>query len=396
MELELNRIWTIVVALACIELGKRLNRKFSWLEKGNIPPSVSAGLVVSLLLALVREFGWLDVSLDPVPRDSLLLVFFASLGFGAHLGKLASAGKGTLMVCIAIVVLIFTQNIIGMGVAKAFGQPAELGLFCGSIAFLGGHGTAVAWSNTEMAHSINGAFELGVGSATLGLVLGGLVAGPVAMFLSRRNTEEIKHSTLFEKDVVVEVERDHVFSSDRWIISLLFILACVAIGIPMREWLVSQGKSIPPFLAVMLVAVALTNIADLVNKPMDKEVSDLVGTVSLRIFLAMAMLSLDWGELAEYLPLLITASILQVVGILIITYFLVYLSFGKGNEGSSAAGGFIGFGLGAMPVGLAVIRRLTDTFGDCPRAILSLTLAASLFCDTANAVLISALFKWLG
>jgi ESS family glutamate:Na+ symporter len=262
MQLELNRVWTIVIAIACIELGKRLNRKFIWLEKGNIPPAVSAGLLISLLLAGLRSLGWLDLSLDPVPRDALLLVFFASLGFGAHLGKLASAGKGTLVICIAILALIFTQNLIGVGMAKVFGHPEELGLFCGSIAFLGGHGTAVAWANTDMAISMNGAFELGVGSATLGLVLGGLVAGPVSMFLSKRGTQDIVHATVFEKNAPVKYKREHVFSSDRWLICLLFVLACVAIGLPIREWLNERGTSVPPFLAVMLIAVVITNIAD--------------------------------------------------------------------------------------------------------------------------------------
>lgn len=396
MNLELNRVWTIVVALACIELGKWLNRKFIWLEKGNIPPAVSAGLLISLILAGVRSLGWLDLSLDPVPRDALLLVFFASLGFGAHLGKLASAGKGTLVICLAILALIFTQNFIGIAMAKLFGHPDELGLFSGSIAFLGGHGTAVAWANTDMASSMSGAFELGVGSATMGLVLGGLVAGPVSMFLMKRKTEDIVHATVFEKDAPVVIQREHVFSSNRWLICLLFVLVCVAIGVPIREWLNERGTSIPAFLAVMLIAVLITNIADLIKKPMDEEVSDLIGTISLRIFLAMAMLSLDWGELARYLPMLLCASALQVTAIIGIAYFIVYKLFGRGHEGACAAGGFIGFGLGAMPVGLAVIRRLTETFGSCPKAILAITLAASLFCDTANAVLISAFFKWFG
>ena len=61
-----------------------------------------------------------------------------------------------------------------------------------------------------------------------------------------------------------------------------------------------------------------------------------------------------------------------------------------------ACGGFIGFGMGAMPIGLAVMRRLQATFGDAPRAMLAITLAASLFTDTANALILTALLRWLG
>jgi ESS family glutamate:Na+ symporter len=49
-----------------------------------------------------------------------------------------------------------------------------------------------------------------------------------------------------------------------------------------------------------------------------------------------------------------------------------------------------------MPVGLAVMRRLNTTFGDTPRALLAITLAASLYTDTANALILAAFFRWLG
>jgi ESS family glutamate:Na+ symporter len=49
-----------------------------------------------------------------------------------------------------------------------------------------------------------------------------------------------------------------------------------------------------------------------------------------------------------------------------------------------------------MPVGLAVMRRLGLQFGDTPRALLAITLAASLFTDVANALGITGFFRWLG
>jgi ESS family glutamate:Na+ symporter len=79
------------------------------------------------------------------------------------------------------------------------------------------------------------------------------------------------------------------------------------------------------------------------------------------------------------------------VGILV-----VYLLFGRDRDAAAATGGFIGFSLGAMPVGLAVMRRLNTRFGETQRALLAITLAASLYTDTANALIIAALFRWLG
>jgi len=110
--------------------------------------------------------------------------------------------------------------------------------------------------------------------------------------------------------------------------------------------------------------------------PLDTDVTDLIGTVALRIFLAIAMLSLDWVSLFEHIPMLLTAAAVQVVTTVIIAVLLVYTLFGRGREGAAATGGFIGFSLGAMPVGLAVMRRLNARFGDTPRALLAITLAA--------------------
>ena len=396
MTLHLTAVWTVVAALLTIELGRRINRALVWFERGSIPPSVTGGLSISLVLAGLRGGGWIDVRFDVAPRDLLLLVFFASLGFGAHLARLATAGRGALVICLGIVLTITAQNVVGILVAKAFGEAPELGLFLGSIAYAGGHGTAVAWSSTPYAAALPGAFELGIGSATLGLVLGGLIAGPVSVWLATRDRSAARHATLFENDDGREAERDHAFSSDRWLPCLLWFALALAIAGPMNGIIASFGAELPAFLVVLLISVAITNVADAAAFPIDTEVTDLIGTLALRIFLAIAMLSLDWVELVAHLPLLFTAALAQVAVTLGISILVVYSLFGRGAEGAAATGGFIGMSLGAMPVGLAVMRRFSVRFGDTPRALLAITLAASLFTDLANALGITGFFRWLG
>ncbi len=48
-----------------------------------------------------------------------------------------------------------------------------------------------------------------------------------------------------------------------------------------------------------------------------------------------------------------------------------------------------------MPVGLGVMNRLTQNFGPAPKSILTVTLAAALFADTANALLVNLGFALL-
>lgn len=396
MSIALSGVWTLVAALVTIELGRRLNRWLPWLERGNIPPAVSAGLVLSLLLAALRAGGWLDLRFATAPRDALLLVFFASLGFGAHLGRLVSAGKGTFVVVAGITAVILAQNAAGIALASAFGRPEPLGLFMGSIAFTGGHGTAVAWADAEAGRALAGALEIGIGSATLGLVLGGLVAGPVAVWLATHRVADIRGATVFARGEAAGPPREPPFSSDRWLPCLLWIALCVAVGPPLRDWAGGLGFKIPTFLAVLLAGVAITNLADAARRPLDTEVTDLVGTVALRIFLAIAMLSLDWAALVSDLVMLFAAAAAQVAVTVAVAVGIVYLGFGRDRDAAAATGGFIGFSLGAMPVGLAVMRRLNARFGETPRALLAITLAASLYTDTANALVIAAILRWLG
>lgn len=399
--LELSAVWTLVLALVTIETGKYFNRHWAWLERSNIPPAVSAGLVISLLLALLRETRVVDVQLTTAPRDVLLLVFFTTLGMAAHLGRLFTAGRTALVVCIAIVAVIALQNGAGILVAQAFGQPAALGLFMGSIAYVGGHGTATAWAASAQAAVLPGAFEIGIGSATLGLIVGGLVAGPVAGWLMARarsspgGASQGDESATGSGAPVVSL-REPPFSSDRWLPCLLWVLIGLGGGAFLKVALAhTTGIDLPGFLTAMLVGVALTNGADLVRRPLDTEVTDLIGTLALRVFLAIALLSLDWSALVAHLPMVLSATAVQIAMVLLVGVGVVFLLDGRDRDAAAAVGGFTGFALGAMPVGLAVMRRLNARYGETPRAMLGITIAASLFQDTANAVFLTLAFRAL-
>lgn len=396
MTLELNGVWTLLAALITIEFGRNLNRWLPFLERASIPAAVSGGLLVSIALAGLRAVRPLDLRFATAPGDTLLLIFFATLGFGAHLGRLASAGKGALIICFAITLAILVQNVVGITIARLVGAPPAAGLFVGSMAFMGGHGTVTAWAKMPEAENIRGAFECGIGSATLGLVLGSLVAGPVAGWIASR-------SALVSGDgAVVEVEQappdtvhENPFASHRWLRCLLWIMGCLAIGPWIRDLTAECGFKMPTFLGVLLAGVVVTNVADLRRRPLDTEASELVGTLALHIFLATAMLTLDWGALAGVLAILLTGAIAQVIVTVLIGVLVVYTLFGRDREAIVACGGFIAFSLAAMPVSIAVMRRLNRRLGETPRAILAVVMSGALYSHTANALVITALFDRL-
>jgi ESS family glutamate:Na+ symporter len=146
---------------------------------------------------------------------------------------------------------------------------------------------------------------------------------------------------------------------------------------------------------VLLAAVLVTNVADLARLRLDLTGADLVGTLALRVFLAIAMLGLQLAAVGDSAALIVTATLVQVTLTALIAALAVYPLL-KGRDGALGAAGFVGFGLGAMPVGLAAMKRLALKYGDAPRAFLVITLAASLFTDTANALIVQTYLTWFG
>ncbi len=399
MDLALNDALTLAAAIATIAFGMWVNRMLPLLERANIPPAVTGGLIVAVALAVARQALGYQVAFATELRSLLLLVFFASLGLSARFGLLRQGGPAVAWVCVIIVLTIVAQNALGIAVARAFDLDARLGLFMGSIAYLGGHGTTAAWAQAAQTTDLPAAFEIGIASATLGLVMGGLVGGPIAGWLAGRARGEGPAATPGVPATPIATEVPRIVepeASDRWVLSLLVLAACLVLGQLFGRVATAAGFPLPAFLTALLAGVLITNVGDLLARPVDLPRADLVGTLALRVFLAMSMLSLDFSTLASYLLPLLVAMAGQVVLIALIAMLLVHRVLGGGGEGGVGAGGFIGFALGAMPVGIATMKRIVQRVGPAPRAFVVVTLAAALFQDTANAILVRVFFLLLG
>ena len=403
MTAPISEIWTLILAVLAIRLGILIHRLLPRLGAWNIPPAITGGLLLALVVTLVRGAYGIEFAFADGIRQTLLLVFFVGVGLSAKFMALFRGGAGVAVVCLAILVTISLQNLAGVAIASGFGFNPALGLFMGSIPFLGGHGTAAAWAQAVPAQDLTGALEVGMAAATLGLIAGGLVAGPIASRLIHRQFQggqtasqpSREHATA-SGQAPTHLTSAELLNSDRWLVITLVIALCLALGELLRQWAAQHGLVVPGFLAVMLVAVILTNAADLLGHPVDTTVAELTGTVALRLFLAISMMGLKLWELDAFILPLLASLAVQILVVSAVALLLVYPLLGRGYEGAVAAGGFIGFAMGAMPVGLGVMRRMTDRHGPAPRAMLAITLAAALFADTANALLVNLGFAWLG
>jgi len=406
--IALNELWTLVVALLTIGIGGGVIARVPTLARYSIPPAVVGGFLVAVLLLVLQQLGW-KFSFGTLARSALLLVFFTTLGLSARLSALRGGGVTVALMALAIALLAIGQNAVGASVAWAFGEPASLAVFLGSAAFLGGHGTTAAWAGQPLAASASNAFAVGMACATLGMVAGGVLGSVVATKLLNRSpgvpgpgtTEAPTHG-----EVAIHSDKDSALfgrwtSSDRWLRQSLVLSMTIGIALAWQVWLAGRGINVPPFLACLLTAVAFTNLADLLQHGVDLETSDLLGTVALRLFLAISLMSLDLMSVLDAAPLILSAVVLQCALTALIAVTLVRHAAAMGaqgaqatREGAVAAGGFMGFGLGAMPVGLTVMQRITEQHGAAPRAFLVVTLVASLVQDLINAGVVQTVLTW--
>ena len=119
-------------------------------------------------------------------RDALLLIFFTSIGLSAKFSALLKGGKPLLILCVVTVLALHCTERERDDFRPPLGHTSRPDrVLAGSLSFVGGPGTAMAWAKELEATGLKGAQVVGVGAATLAVVVGALVSGPVAGWIVR-------------------------------------------------------------------------------------------------------------------------------------------------------------------------------------------------------------------
>ena len=185
--IQLDSYATLVAATLVLLLGRSLVNRINVLRTFSIPKPVAGGLLVALVLVLLRASMDVELRFDTAFQTPLMLAFFASIGLSADLGSLKRGGKAVFTFLLVVTGLLLMQNVLGVGLATLLGLDPLMGLLAGSITLSGGHGTGAAWGAIfSEKYGLQSATELAMACATFGLVLGGLIGGPVARHLVKK------------------------------------------------------------------------------------------------------------------------------------------------------------------------------------------------------------------
>ncbi|MCL9657383.1 sodium/glutamate symporter [Pseudomonas protegens] len=398
---QLDFYGTLVAASLVLLLGRGLVTRVGFLRAYNIPEPVAGGLVVALLLLLLRGMGDMEVSIDTSLQAPLMLAFFATIGLSADFASLKKGGRNLTVFLLLVTGFLLVQNAMGIGLAKALELDPLMGLLTGSVTLSGGHGTGGAWGAVfKEQYGLASAPEIAMASATFGLVLGGLIGGPVARLLVKR--VQTPGAVQGEPRLPRGYEQPY---KERQITALSFIetLALVAISLQAGSFLsgLIQGTALelPTFVCVLFVGVVLRNGLSALgwHQVFDQEVS-LLGNVSLSLFLAIALMSLRLWDLASLaLPILILLAV-QTLVMALFAIFVTFRVMGRNYDAAVLAAGHCGFGLGATPTAIANMQAVTQRYGPSPMAFLVVPMVGAFFIDISNAIVIKLYLAlpWLG
>lgn len=404
MTVELEALQVLLLSVIVLWVGDAITRRVAVLERFSIPVAVTGGILCSLLVAAADLLASVEVEFQLDTRDTLLLVFFSTIGLSAKFGQLKEGGRTLAILGGLTVAFLLLQNGVGVALATLSGKHWAYGLIGGSVSLAGGHGTAITWGNLAAQAGFEGAIALGLAFATFGLICGGLVGGPIANWLIRR------HSLSPAADAVSAEHPENpsagpgesgaspVFSvSSDQVIRTIFLLAlCVGIGASLNEWLGAREIVLPGFLTAMGVGIVLTNLADVREQPVEPQVVHLFNDVSLHLFLAMSLMSMQLTELAGSFGAVAVVLAAQVALASAFAVFVVFRFCGRDYDAAVIAAGYSGLGLGATPVGVANMDAVTSRFGVSPKAFLVVPLIGAFLLDIINAFVIQAYIRFLG
>jgi len=414
--------WLLLLALPLLLLGQYVLRSLPVLARISIPVPVAGGLLFALACLLLRLGGvevgfatkvdapwwtWLvtpDTEWLSRPAKNinlpLLVGFFTCVGLAAPLRLLASGGRMLLVLLLGTTVLAVLQNAAGVAVAAALGAPALLGVMCGSLTLVGGHGTALGFSARFEQAGMTSAAAIGAAAATFGLLAGALLSGPLGIWLLRRRHPAFPApSTPPAAPVVADFLADlrSLAAHGRTAASHLLLLAfCIKAGAWISFGLDKLNAPLPAYMGALLLGFALRAIHDGAGLTwLRSDVINSIAAVLLPLFLVVTLAPLNLTELAAVAGPMLAILTVNTALTLAFAALVIYPLLGRGREAAVATAGLVGYGVGSTATAVAAMDAITRQQGSAPRATTIVPPTGGFLIDLTNAPVIGAFLRWL-
>ncbi|MDM9283513.1 sodium/glutamate symporter [Providencia rettgeri] len=351
-------------------------KKFPFFMKYSIPSPVIGGFMFSIVMWLAYQFNIVELNFDNTLYDLSMYVFFVTIGLMTGVKLLVSGGKILLIYMVICWGLAFMQNGVSIGLSYVLDIEPLVAMMAGQASMQGGHGMAASLAPLIESFGHDQALNVGLAASTFGLIAGSILGGPVGNWLIQRNKLKIETDHVDLENLAESNSKEDKITAQQCIITGAVILSILAIGMPTAKWIsTATGFTIPGHIFSLL----------------------LISTLSLEMFLVMAMMKLKLWELYELALPLTIILISQVITTILVSIFVVYRALGKNYDAAVMSAGFIGHGLGATPNGLVVMDAICNKYGLFSRkAFIIIPIAGTVLTDIVGVPLFVFLANTFG
>jgi ESS family glutamate:Na+ symporter len=411
--LSLDLVQTLAFGGLALFAGYGVKRLVRPLARYNIPAAVVGGLVVAAISSAAQARGTPLVAFDTTLQAPLMIAFFTSIGFGASVGLLRVGGPLVLVFFAMSSAVAILQNVIGAAIAVALGQPPLVGVLAGSVTLTGGPGTGLAFAPLFEQAGVPAAGTLALASAMVGIVAGGILGGPLGTWLITGRglatpatpapavgltAANLAESRMPETPAAAPAGEDR--EAYGLLKTLVVMLTAMWLGGALSGWLntalAGAGMALPSYIGAMIVAAAMRNLDDLTGLVgISQQTVDDLGSVSLSLFLVLALMTLRLWEIVHLAVPLAIILVVQVAAIALLAATLVFRLSGRDYQAAVVASGFCGFMLGTTANAMANMEALVARYGPAPRAFLVVPIVGAFFIDFTNGLIITVFLNVL-
>ena len=427
MNVALSAWWLLVLAVPVLLAGEALLRRFPGLARCNIPASVAGGLLGAALVLGLQASGVLQITWQtkvtaawwtwlatPEPEWftrpakainlPLLVGFFTCVGLAAPVSILRTGGRALVILLGAATLMAVLQNVVGVALARALDASPLLGVVCGSLTLVGGHGTVLGFASRFEEAGFTAAATVGAAAATFGLVASGLLAGPLAEWLLRKNGGSAKpaapvssapETTIVRRGLVADVRE---FLGDRRaaLTHVLVVAACIKVGAWVSFGLNAMGAAFPAYMGALLTGLALRAVHDAAGATWLRGATlARLGGVLLALFLVVTLTALNLAELASVAGPMLIILVVNIAVSLAFAALIVWPLLGRDHEAAVMVAGLVGFGVGSTATAVASMDAIVRRRGPAPRAQAIVPATGGFLIDLTNAPTTTAFLQWL-
>lgn len=391
MEIQLDILESLGVAIIAYMLGVFIKNRVKFFQKFFIPSPVIGGLIISIINLILNQSGLGFFKFDDIIQDFFMNIFFTSIGLACSFKALKKSGWLGIKLAFAIILLLPLQNVLAVGLAKLMGLNPLHGVAMGSTSMTGGIGSAVSFGKIMEGYGAANSTSIGVAAATFGMLIGSLVGGPVASRLIRVNKLKSTGAQMANKDG----NNINLINQKTLMDAIVIIALASFLGTFINRLLALTPLNFPYYVGCQFGGLVTRNILDLTKKEVNTKNVDILGNISLNLFLSLALINLNISAMLNLALPMLVIMVAQAIFIAIYTSLVTFNLVERSYDAAVMVAGHCGVGLGQTPNAIANMEAVIEKEGPADVAMFIFPIVLAIAVNLFNPIVITFFINFL-